>query len=394
MRELSSRTSKFTESVIRQMTRIANECDAINLSQGFPDFDPPKAILDRLAEVAYTGPHQYQVCAGAKAFRDAVAKKFEHFSGMKIDPESEIVVTCGSTEAMMASLTSVINPGDKVVIFSPFYENYGADTILSGAEPIYVPLVPPDFCFDKEALENAFKQGAKAMILCNPSNPCGKVFTREELEFIAELAIQYDAYVVTDEVYEHIVYAPHKHIYLNTLPGMRERTIVCNSLSKTYSITGWRLGYVIACPRIIDRVKKVQDFLTVGASAPLQIAAVTGLEFDDDYYKELQEHYTHMKEIFVGGLRKLGYRLTEPQGSYFVMVDVNEFGVKDDYKFCEWMIKNVGVAAVPGSSFFREKVDNLVRFHFAKKDETLKEALKRLSNLREKALAAKNVDWK
>lgn len=394
MRELSSRTSKFTESVIRQMTRIANECDAINLSQGFPDFDPPKAILDRLAEVAYTGPHQYQVCAGAKAFRDAVAKKFEHFSGMKIDPESEIVVTCGSTEAMMASLTSVINPGDKVVIFSPFYENYGADTILSGAEPIYVPLVPPDFCFDKETLENAFKQGAKAMILCNPSNPCGKVFTREELEFIAELAIQYDAYVVTDEVYEHIVYAPHKHIYLNTLPGMRERTIVCNSLSKTYSITGWRLGYVIACPRIIDRVKKVHDFLTVGASAPLQIAAVTGLEFDDDYYKELQEHYTHMKEIFVGGLRKLGYRLTEPQGSYFVMVDVNEFGVKDDYKFCEWMIKNVGVAAVPGSSFFREKVDNLVRFHFAKKDETLKEALKRLSTLREKALAAKNVDWK
>lgn len=394
MRELSSRTSKFTESVIRQMTRIANECDAINLSQGFPDFDPPKAILDRLAEVAYTGPHQYQVCAGAKAFRDAVAKKFEHFSGMKIDPESEIVVTCGSTEAMMASLTSVINPGDKVVIFSPFYENYGADTILSGAEPIYVPLVPPDFCFDKETLENAFKQGAKAMILCNPSNPCGKVFTREELEFIAELAIQYDAYVVTDEVYEHIVYAPHKHIYLNTLPGMRERTIVCNSLSKTYSITGWRLGYVIACSRIIDRVKKVHDFLTVGASAPLQIAAVTGLEFDDDYYKELQEHYTHMKEIFVGGLRKLGYRLTEPQGSYFVMVDVNEFGVKDDYKFCEWMIKNVGVAAVPGSSFFREKVDNLVRFHFAKKDETLKEALKRLSTLREKALAAKNVDWK
>lgn len=394
MRELSSRTSKFTESVIRQMTRIANECDAINLSQGFPDFDPPKAILDRLAEVAYTGPHQYQVCAGAKAFRDAVAKKFEHFSGMKIDPESEIVVTCGSTEAMMASLTSVINPGDKVVIFSPFYENYGADTILSGAEPIYVPLVPPDFCFDKEALENAFKQGAKAMILCNPSNPCGKVFMREELEFIAELAIQYDAYVVTDEVYEHIVYAPHKHIYLNTLPGMRERTIVCNSLSKTYSITGWRLGYVIACSRIIDRVKKVHDFLTVGASAPLQIAAVTGLEFDDDYYKELQEHYTHMKEIFVGGLRKLGYRLTEPQGSYFVMVDVNEFGVKDDYKFCEWMIKNVGVAAVPGSSFFREKVDNLVRFHFAKKDETLKEALKRLSTLREKALAAKNVDWK
>ena len=394
MRELSSRTSKFTESVIRQMTRIANECDAINLSQGFPDFDPPKAILDRLAEVAYTGPHQYQVCAGAKAFRDAVAKKFEHFSGMKIDPESEIVVTCGSTEAMMASLTSVINPGDKVVIFSPFYENYGADTILSGAEPIYVPLVPPDFCFDKEALENAFKQGAKAMILCNPSNPCGKVFTREELEFIAELAIQYDAYVVTDEVYEHIVYAPHKHIYLNTLPGMRERTIVCNSLSKTYSTTGWRSGYVIACPRIIDRVKKVHDFLTVGASAPLQIAAVTGLEFDDDYYKELQEHYTHMKEIFVGGLRKLGYRLTEPQGSYFVMVDVNEFGVKDDYKFCEWMIKNVGVAAVPGSSFFREKVDNLVRFHFAKKDETLKEALKRLSTLREKALAAKNVDWK
>ena len=265
MKELSNRSANFTDSVIRRMTRVANKYGAVNLSQGFPDFDPPKAITDRLARVAGEGPHQYALTWGAKNFRDAVAKKYEHFSGVKIDPETEIVVTCGSTEAMMATMLSITNPGDKVVIFSPFYENYGADTVLSGAEPIYVPLVPPEFHFDKEKLEDAFRQGAKALILCNPSNPCGKVFTMEEMQTIAELAKKYDVYVVTDEVYEHIVYAPNKHIYMQALEGMRERTIVCNSLSKTYSITGWRLGYVIANPQIIDRVKKVHDFLTVGS---------------------------------------------------------------------------------------------------------------------------------
>ena len=394
MRALSDRTANFTDSVIRRMTRIANQYGAVNLSQGFPDFDPPKEITDRLAEIASVGPHQYALTWGAQNFREALARKQEHFSGMKVNPDTEIVVTCGSTEAMMASMMSVTNPGDKVAIFSPFYENYGADTILSGAEPIYIPLVPPEFTFDKAVLEQAFKDGAKALVLCNPSNPCGKVFTYEEMQTIAEIIIKYDAYVITDEVYEHIIYEPHKHVYMATLPGMRERTIICNSLSKTYSITGWRLGYVIAAPEIIDRVKKVHDFLTVGAAAPLMEAAVVGLEFEENYYKELQAHYTHMKELFVGGLKELGFTITEPQGAYYVLLDVSEFGVKDDVAFCEWMAEHVGVAAVPGSSFFREDVHHLIRFHFAKKDETLQEALRRLADLRTKANAAQNAVWR
>lgn len=394
MRELSERSANFTDSVIRRMTRVANKYGAVNLSQGFPDFDPPKEITDRLSEVAGIGPHQYALTWGAKNFRDAVAAKYEHFSGIKIDPESEIVVTCGSTEAMMATMLSITNPGDKVVIFSPFYENYGADTILSGAEPIYVPLVPPEFTFDPSKIEDAFKQGAKAIIVCNPSNPCGKVFTYEELSVIADLARKYDAYVVTDEVYEHIVYAPNKHVYMQALDGMRDRTIVCNSLSKTYSITGWRLGYVIANPQIIDRVKKVHDFLTVGAAAPLMEAATTGLMFGDEYYEELAAHYAHMKEVFVGGLAKLGLKYTDPQGAYYVLVDVSEFGVKDDVKFCEWMAQYVGVAAVPGSSFFKEDIHNLIRFHFAKKDDTLNEAVNRLANLKKLANEAVDVEWR
>lgn len=394
MRSLSSRSESFTDSVIRRMTRISDEYNAINLSQGFPDFDPPKEITERLAEVADEGPHQYAITWGAKNFRDAVAKKYEHFSGISIDPEKEIVVTCGSTEAMMATMMSIVNPGDRVIVFSPFYENYGADTILSGAVPIYVPLNPPGFGFDREVLEDAFRQDVSAIIICNPSNPSGKVFTLEELEYIASLAVKYDAYVVTDEVYEHIVYKPNRHIYMQALPGMRERTVVCNSLSKTFSITGWRLGYVIANPEIIERVKKVHDFLTVGAAAPLMEAAVTGLNFGDEYYEELASHYAHMKEVFVGGLEKLGLKYTDPQGAYYVLVDVSEFGVKDDLKFCEWMIRNVGVAAVPGSSFFREDVNNLVRFHFAKNDDTLNEALSRLATLKEKAAGATDADWR
>lgn len=394
MKELSKRTESFTDSVIRRMTRIAEQYGAVNLSQGFPDFDPPKEITERLAQVAGEGPHQYAITFGAKNFRDAVAKKYEHFSGVAVDPDSEIVVTCGSTEAMMAAMMSIVNPGEKVVIFSPFYENYGADTILSGAEPIYVPLVPPEFSFDADVLEEAFANGAKALILCNPSNPCGKVFTLEEMETIANLAKKYDAYVITDEVYEHILYKPNRHIYMQALEGMRERTVVCNSLSKTYSITGWRLGYVIANPVITERVKKVHDFLTVGAAAPLMEAATTGLLLEDSYYEELQAHYTHMKEVFVGGLKKLGFRYTEPQGAYYVLMDVSEFGVKDDMKFCEWLAKHVGVAAVPGSSFFREDVHHLIRFHFAKQDATLKEALRRLGTLREKVASGLEIDWR
>ena len=383
MPKLSNRVQTFTDSVIRRMTRISDEHGALNLSQGFPDFEPPKEITDRLARVAAEGPHQYALTWGAQNFREALAKKQEHFSGMQIDPNREIVVTCGSTEAMMAAMMSVCNPGDKVVIFSPFYENYGADTILSGAMPIYVPLKPPIFNFDAEELEQAMKQpGVKALILCNPSNPCGKVFTREELLVIADLAKKYDIYVITDEVYEHILYKPYEHTYMMTLPGMRERTIMCNSLSKTYSITGWRLGYVIAPPEITERVKKVHDFLTVGAAAPLMEAATVGLKFRDEYYQNLQAHYTHMKELFVGGLKEIGLNFTEPQGAYYVLVDISEFGYESDLTFCEHLAEKVGVGAVPGSSFFREDVNHLIRFHFAKQDATLLQALDRLSEIK------------
>jgi len=384
MQELSKRTVNFSDSVIRRMTRIANQYKAINLSQGFPDFEPPAPLTKRLAEVAAEGPHQYALTWGAQNFREALARKQERFSGIKVDPDKEIVVTCGSTEAMMSAMMSVTNPGDKVVIFSPFYENYGADAILSGAQPIYVPLKPPSFNFDADELENAFKQGVKAMILCNPSNPSGKVFTRKELQTIANLAIKYDIYVITDEVYEHIIYDNYKHIYISSLPGMKERTIICSSLSKTYSITGWRLGYVIANENIIDRVKKVHDFLTVGAAAPLMEAATVGLNFGDEYYQELKEHYTHKRNLFLHGLKDIGLTYTEPQGAYYVLVDISEFGYSSDLNFCERMARQVGVAAVPGSSFFKENVNHLIRLHFAKKDETLISALDRLSDIYKK----------
>lgn len=385
MKPLSDKTAGFTDSVIRRMTRVSNQYGAINLSQGFPDFDPPKEITDKLSELAHIGPHQYATTWGSQTIREALARKQKHFSGMDVDPNQEIVVTCGGTEAMMAAMLTVCNPGDKVVVFSPFYENYGADAILSGAEPIYVPLVPPAFSFDPDMLEDAFRQpGVKALILCNPSNPSGKVFTREELTIIADLAKKYDLYVITDEVYEHILYKPHEHVYMATLPGMRERTIICSSLSKTYSITGWRIGYVIASPDITERVKKVHDFLTIGAAAPLMEAVVVGLNFGDEYYEELQQHYTHMKELFCGGLRNIGLSFVEPQGAYYVMVDISEFGYGNDYDFAVDLARKVGVGSVPGSSFFKEDVHDYVRFHFAKKDETLKAALDRLAEIRNK----------
>lgn len=391
MKELSKRTKTFTDSVIRRMTRIANQYDAINLSQGFPDFDPPKEILNRLEQVAHEDYNQYAITWSAQNFRDALAKKQSKYMNLDLDSNKNIVITCGSTEAMMAAMMSVCDPNDKVIVFSPFYENYGADTILCGADPIYVPLHPPVFNFDKEELENAFKQNPKALILCNPSNPCGKVFSKEELEYIASLAIKYDTYVITDEVYEHIVYAPYKHTYFASLPGMFERTISCSSLSKTYSITGWRLGYCIAPENIIEQIKKVHDFLTVGAATPLQEAAVVGLEFSDAYYDELQKLYTHKKDLFINGLKELNIPHTEPQGAYYVMVDISEFGYDSDLDFCVDLIKNVGVAAVPGSSFFKEEENRYIRFHFAKKDETLLAALDRLKDMRTKMPYKKTV---
>lgn len=384
MQKLSERTKDFTDSVIRRMTRVSLQYGAVNLSQGFPDFDPPKEILDRLAEVSHENYHQYSITWGAQNFREALAAKQSRLMGRTIDPNGEIVVTCGSTEAMMAAMMTVTDPGDKVVIFSPFYENYGADTILSGAQPIYVPLYPPAFHFNPDELEAAFKQHPKALILCNPSNPCGKVFTLEELTYIAELAKKYDTYVITDEVYEHIVYEPNKHIYFASLPGMWERTISCSSLSKTYSITGWRLGYIIAPPEIIEVAKKVHDFLTVGAAAPLQEAAVTGLKFGEQYYKDLQDKYTSKRNLFLKGLDDIGIAHTVPEGAYYILLDIGEFGFASDLEFCEVLARDVGVGAVPGSSFFKEPVNNLIRLHFAKKDETLNEALNRLADIRKK----------
>ena len=384
MPRISSRTGTFTDSVIRRMTRVSLQYGAVNLSQGFPDFEPPKEILDRLAEVTREDFHQYSITWGAQNFREALAEKQSRLMGRKIDPNSEIVVTCGSTEAMMAAMMTVTDPGDKVIVFSPFYENYGADAILSGAEPIYVPLIPPEFNFDVNVLEAAFKQKPKALILCNPSNPCGKVFTYEELKIIADLAEKYDTFVITDEVYEHIVYEPNKHIYFSSLPNMQERTISCSSLSKTYSITGWRLGYIIASAEIIDAAKKVHDFLTVGAAAPLQEAAVVGLKFGDGYYKDLQKKYTQKRDLFLKGLDDIGITHTVPQGAYYVLLDISEFGFDSDLEFCETLARDVGVGAVPGSSFFREPVNNLIRLHFAKKEDTLNEALNRLESIRKK----------
>lgn len=389
MPQLSNRVGTFTDSVIRRMTRISDAYGAINLSQGFPDFDPPKEIMDALAKAAYQGPHQYSVTYGAPNFRQALAKKQGKTINREIDPEKEIVVTCGGTEAMMCAMMTICNPGDKVMVFSPFYENYGADAILSGADPIYIPLIPPEYEFDINLIEQGFRDGAKAIIICNPSNPCGKVFREDELLAIGKLALKYDAFVVTDEVYEHMVYEPNKHICMASLPGMYEHTITCNSLSKTYSITGWRLGYLIGPEYVIEAAKKVHDFLTVGAAAPLQEAATVGLKFSEEYYKKLLEVYTAKRDYFLEGMDRIGLKHNVSQGTYFVMVDISDylklpqFEGFSDLEFCEWMIKNIGVAAVPGSSFFKEDVNYLIRLHFAREKETLDEALKRLEKLTE-----------
>ena len=383
MPKVSDRAGQFGESVIRKMTRVAQKYDAVNLSQGFPDFDPPHALTDALARVAASGPHQYAFTWGAPAFRQALTAKQNRFTGLNYDAEKNVVVTCGSTEAMMAAMLALVNPGDKVVVFSPFYENYGADAILSGAEPIYVPLRPPSFDFDQDALRAAFAQKPKALILCNPSNPTGKVFTRQELLFVAELAAKHDVWVVTDEVYEHIVFEPHKHVSFATLPGMFERTVVCGSLSKTYSITGWRLGYAFGPVAAVDVMRKTHDFLTVGAAAPLQEAALAGLALPDSYYGELRTQYTAKRDLFLSILDHAGLNYTRPEGAYYVLVDVSEFDATDDTRFCLWLAEHVGVAAVPGSSFFREPVNHLIRFHFAKKEDTLLEAGRRLARLRE-----------
>ena len=383
MPHTASRLSTFTESVIRGTTRLANQYGAINLAQGFPDFEPPEILLDALERAARGPFHQYAVTWGAPRFREALARKNSRFMGIPIDPDEHLVVTCGSTEAMMVAMMTACNPGDKVVLFSPFYENYAADAILSGAEPIYVPLYPPTFNFVLDELARAFEQKPKAIIICNPSNPTGKVFTREELLQILALAEEHDAYVITDEPYEHIVYAPHEHVYFAALPGAFERTITCNSLSKTYSITGWRIGYVQAAPEVVVQARKVHDFLTIGAAAPLQEAAVAALELPDSYYEDMRAMYTRKRARFLGYLQQTGLSYTEPEGAYYVMVDIGQFGFADDAAAAEWLVREIGVAGVPGSSFFREPVHHLMRFHFAKRDETLDAAGERLLRLRD-----------
>ena len=389
MQQLSNKTSHFTDSVIRRMTRVSMKYDAINLSQGFPDFDPPAEILDRLAQVAHEGPHQYAITWGAPNFRAALAAKQAPRMGIPIDPETQVVVTCGSTEAMMCSVMTVCNPGDRVVVFSPFYENYGADAILCDAEPTYVELRAPEFTFDEAELEAACaRPNTKALILCNPSNPTGHVFTRAELDAIARLADKYDLWVITDEVYEHIVYAPYEHVYFASLPGMAERTLSCSSLSKTYSMTGWRLGYVIAPAEVTDRLRKVHDFLTVGAAAPLMEAAVVGLELPQSYYDNLRELYTHKRNLFCEGLRERGFEFVEPEGAYYVMCDISSCCYDNDEEFAVDFCKKVGVGAVPGSCFFHAPENRFVRFHFAKSDEVLNAALSRLDGWHEKMARA------
>ena len=387
MQEMSRKNQHFTDSVIRRMTRISLDCGAINLAQGFPDFEPPKAILDRLNEISHIGPHQYPITMGAPNFRQALARKCGRFMGRELNPDTDMVVTIGSTEAMVDTIFALTNPGDKIAMFSPYFENYRAQTIMAQCEPVFIPLVPPTFDFDPNVLEDAFKQGLKAILICNPSNPSGKVFTYDELKLIADLCIKYDVYAIMDEVYEHIIYEGHKHVYMNSLPGMWERTVSCSSLSKTYSITGWRLGYAIAPKPIMDRIKQYHDFNTVGSASPLMEAACVGLDMPDSYYEEFGAHYAHMKKLFTEGLDRIGIPYTDPQGAYFVLADIGPYLKKGqtDVEFAEELARKVGVGVVPGTSFFNETgVNNIVRMHFAKLDTTLYEALDRLSRIKEK----------
>jgi aminotransferase len=379
----SRRTSVFSESVIREMTRVAQRHGAINLAQGFPDFDPPAELIQAGKDAMDAGRHQYAITWGSAELRKALAAKLERFMGIPVNEGSELVVTCGATEAMMVAMMTVCDPGDKVGLFSPFYENYSADAILCGAQPVLVPLHPPHYDFDPDELRRAFAGGLKAFVLCNPSNPSGRVLTRAELETIAALAEEFDVFVLTDEVYEHIVFPPHRHTYFSTLPGMAKRTLVCSSLSKTFSITGWRLGYVYAAPGIIAQARKVHDFLTVGAAAPLQHAVVTALGFPDSYYTDLAAKYAGSRDILLGYLDQARLSYSRPEGAYFVMVDISPFDWSNDVAFSHWMAREIGVAPVPGSSFFAPGENRYIRLNFAKKPETLHLAGERLQRLRD-----------
>ena len=381
MPQTSHRTSIFTESLIREMSRVAARHGAINLAQGFPDWDPPAALVQAAKDAMDTHRHQYAVTWGSPELRTALSAKLTRFMGVSVDGERELVVTCGATEAMMVAMMTVCDPGDRVGLFSPFYENYNADAILTGAQAVHVPLHPPDYRFDPAELRRAFASGLKAFVLCNPSNPCGRVFTPEELRQIAALAEEFDVWILTDEVYEHIVFAPHRHTYFATLPDMAKRTLMCSSLSKTFSITGWRLGYLQAAPDVIAQARKVHDFLTVGAAAPLQHAVVTALNFPAGSYAELAAEYAVSRDVLLGYLDRTGLSYTRPEGAYFVMVDISPFGYASDVEFSHWMAREIGVAPVPGSSFFANGENRYIRLNFAKRPATLHAAGERLLKL-------------
>lgn len=379
----SRRTAHFTESVIREMTRLALEARAVNLAQGFPDFPAPDFLKEAARRAIAEDLNQYTITWGAKPFRDAIAAKYARFYGLEIDPEREITVCCGATEGMIASLLAVTEPEDEIIIFEPFYENYGPDTYLAGARRRLVRLEPPDWSFDPAELRAAFNSRTKAIILNTPNNPTGKVFSREELVLIGELCQEFDALAITDEIYEHILYDGARHIPMMTLPGMRERSILVNSMSKTYSVTGWRVGWVIAAPDLTDSIRKVHDFLTVGAAAPLQYAGVAALSQPEAYYETLAADYARRRDILLEALEAAGFRYWRPHGAYYVMTDISGFGFRNDYEFVRHLIEVAGVAAVPGSSFFEDasRGARMVRFCFPKKYETLKEAGERLKRL-------------
>jgi len=385
---LSTKVEYFTESVIREMTRKAMLHDAINLSQGFPDFPAPEIVKQAAVEAINAEINQYAITWGAKSLRDALVAKLLRNHGLEVDPEREITVTCGATEAMIAALLALINPGDEVVVFEPFYENYGPDAILSGATPRYVPLEPPDWSFDPERLEAAFNDKTKAIIINTPNNPTGKVFSDQELHIVADLCRRFDVVAVTDEIYEHITYGdedrPLAHRSLITFDGMRDRTVVINGMSKTYSVTGWRVGWTIAEPRITEAIRKVHDFLTVGAAAPLQEAGATALALPDNYYDELATGYRERRDLLCAALLDAGFGLRVPDGAYYVMTDISAFGFADDVEFADHMVSEIGVAVVPGSSFYSttEGGSQLVRFAFCKRMETLEAAARRLERLR------------
>jgi aminotransferase len=380
----SAKAARFTESVIREMTRLANLHGAVNLSQGFPDFPAPEEVKEAARQAISGDVNQYAITWGARSLRHAIAAKFTRLYGVAVDPEREVTVTCGSTEAMIATLLAVLDPGDEVVVLEPFYENYGPDAVLSGATPRFVKMRPPDWAFDRDELRRAFSAKTRAIIVNTPNNPTGKVFSRDELEFIAGLCREHDALAITDEIYEHILYDGETHIPMATLPGMAERTVTINGMSKTYSVTGWRVGWAIAPPVLTAAIRKVHDFLTVGAASPLQEAGALALALPDEYYRALAAAYTRRRDRLLPILQKAGFRTHVPRGAYYVMTEIDGLGWDDDVAFARHLVEDVGVAVVPGSSFYRDPADGRrqVRFAFCKRDATLDEAERRLAKLK------------